>query len=62
MLTSPLHFAYVQALVHYTFAGLSNYVPASMTIGYRHWVGIGAKKSCEAAHSWYKGAAEQGEL
>ncbi|GAA6007079.1 hypothetical protein JCM11491_001501 [Sporobolomyces phaffii] len=46
------------ALVHYTFAALSGHVPATMTVGYRHWAGIGAKQSCQAALPWYKSAAE----
>ncbi|KAK4058132.1 ERAD-associated protein [Microbotryomycetes sp. JL221] len=46
------------ALVHYTFAALSGHVSASMTVGYRHWMGIGTKKSCKDALSWYKAAAD----
>lgn len=46
-----------QALLHYTFAALSGHVPASMTVGYRHWAGIGTKPSCKAALPWYKAAA-----
>lgn len=57
--TLTAHFA-KQALLHYTFAALSGYAPASMTVGYRHWVGIGTKQSCKDAHGWYKAAADQG--
>lgn len=32
-----------------------------MTVGYRHWVGVGTKKSCKEALSWYKAAADEGE-
>ncbi|GAA5922215.1 ubiquitin ligase complex subunit HRD3 [Sporobolomyces koalae] len=46
------------ALLHYTFAALSGHVPASMTVGYRHWAGIGTKQSCQDALPWYKSAAE----
>ncbi|KAK4054803.1 ERAD-associated protein [Microbotryomycetes sp. JL201] len=46
------------ALLHYTFAALSKHVPASMTVGYRHWMGIGTKKSCKDALGWYKAAAD----
>ncbi|SCV68301.1 BQ2448_422 [Microbotryum intermedium] len=46
------------ALLYYTFAGLSGHVPASMTVGYRHWVGIGTKQSCKDALGWYKRAAD----
>jgi SEL1 protein len=47
------------SLLHYTFAALSAHVPASMTVGYRHWVGIGTKQSCPDALGWYKSAADQ---
>ncbi|GAA5955010.1 hypothetical protein JCM21900_002759 [Sporobolomyces salmonicolor] len=46
------------ALLHYTFAALSRHVPASMTVGYRHWAGIGTKQSCQDALPWYKAAAD----
>ncbi|GAA5863624.1 hypothetical protein JCM1840_000083 [Sporobolomyces johnsonii] len=46
------------ALLHYTFAALSGHVPASMTVGYRHWAGIGTKQSCQDALPWYKAAAD----
>ncbi|GAA5878161.1 hypothetical protein JCM3774_004315 [Rhodotorula dairenensis] len=46
------------ALLHYTFAALSGHVPASMTVGYRHWAGIGTKQSCKDALGWYKAAAD----
>lgn len=32
-----------------------------MTVGYRHWVGIGTKQSCKDALGWYKAAADEGE-
>lgn len=47
-----------QALLHYTFAALSGHTPASMTVGYRHWAGIGTKQSCKDALPWYKAAAD----
>jgi len=31
-----------------------------MTVGYRHWVGIGTKQSCKDALGWYKSAADEG--
>ncbi|BGP36845.1 ERAD-associated protein [Rhodotorula kratochvilovae] len=46
------------ALLHYTFAALSGHTPASMTVGYRHWAGIGTKQSCKDALPWYKSAAD----
>ncbi|BGP21780.1 ubiquitin-protein ligase Sel1/Ubx2 [Rhodotorula toruloides] len=46
------------ALLHYTFAALSGHIPASMTVGYRHWAGIGTKQSCKDALPWYKAAAD----
>ncbi|GAA5962122.1 hypothetical protein JCM3765_005531 [Sporobolomyces pararoseus] len=46
------------ALLHYTFSALSGHVPSSMTVGYRHWAGIGTKQSCKDALPWYKSAAE----
>ncbi|GAA5988858.1 hypothetical protein JCM11641_005045 [Rhodosporidiobolus odoratus] len=46
------------ALVHYTFSALAGNVPASMSVGYRHWAGIGTKQSCTDALPWYKAAAE----
>ncbi|GAA6051264.1 hypothetical protein JCM3770_006785 [Rhodotorula araucariae] len=46
------------ALLHYTFAALSGHTPASMTVGYRHWAGIGTKQSCKDALPWYKAAAD----
>ncbi|TKA54602.1 hypothetical protein B0A53_03009 [Rhodotorula sp. CCFEE 5036] len=46
------------ALLHYTFAALSGDVPASMTVGYRYWAGIGTKQSCKDALGWYKSAAD----
>ncbi|GAA5916071.1 hypothetical protein JCM6882_008305 [Rhodosporidiobolus microsporus] len=46
------------ALLHYTFAALGGNIPASMTVGYRHWAGIGTKQSCKDALPWYKAAAE----
>ncbi|GAA6001639.1 hypothetical protein JCM10207_002243 [Rhodosporidiobolus poonsookiae] len=46
------------ALLHYTFAALAGHVPASMTVGYRHWAGIGTRQSCKEALPYYKAAAE----
>ncbi|GAA5994789.1 ubiquitin ligase complex subunit HRD3 [Rhodotorula paludigena] len=46
------------ALLHYTFSALAGHVPASMTVGYRHWAGIGTKQSCKDALPWYKAAAD----
>ncbi|GAA6035230.1 hypothetical protein JCM8097_006429 [Rhodosporidiobolus ruineniae] len=46
------------ALLHYTFAALGGNVPGSMTVGYRHWAGIGTKQSCKEALPYYKAAAE----
>lgn len=48
------------ALLYYTFAGLAGHVPAAMTVGYRHWVGIGTPQSCQDALGWYKQAADEG--
>ncbi|GAA5849904.1 hypothetical protein JCM8547_000949 [Rhodosporidiobolus lusitaniae] len=46
------------ALLHYTFAALGGNIPASMTVGYRHWAGIGTKQSCKEALPYYKAAAD----
>lgn len=32
-----------------------------MTVGYRHWAGIGTKQSCKDALPWYKSAADSGK-
>ncbi|KAI5479884.1 ubiquitin-protein ligase Sel1/Ubx2 [Pseudohyphozyma bogoriensis] len=46
------------SLLYYTFAALGGHIPASMTVGYRHWAGIGVKQSCQEALGWYKSAAD----
>ncbi|MBW0464846.1 hypothetical protein O181_004561 [Austropuccinia psidii MF-1] len=47
------------ALLHYTFAALGGDFPAEISLGYRHWVGIGTKQSCREALPFYKSAAEK---
>lgn len=52
----------MQALLYYTFAALGGLPEAEMTVGYRHWVGIGTKQSCGDALPFYKSAADKGKL
>lgn len=47
------------AILHYTFAALAGQAEAEMTMGYRHWVGVGAKQQCQDALPWYKSAADK---
>ncbi|OLL27144.1 Protein sel-1 1 [Neolecta irregularis DAH-3] len=46
------------AHLYYTFAALSGDVRYEMTLGYRHFNGIGTPKSCEDAVVYYKKAAD----
>lgn len=48
-----------KALLYYTFAALGGDYAAEMSLGYRHWVGIGTKQSCREALPFYKSAAEK---
>lgn len=45
------------ALLYYTFAALGGDYAAEMSLGYRHWTGIGTKQSCSDALPFYKSAA-----
>lgn len=48
------------AVLHYTFAALSGQTEAELTMGFRHWVGVGVKQNCQDALPWYKSAADKG--
>lgn len=50
------------AVLHYTFSALGGHTEAEQTMGYRHWVGIGVKQSCQDALPWYKTAADKAML
>lgn len=43
-----------RALVHYTFAALSNDPWAQMALGYRHWNGVTLVSDCESALNYYR--------
>ncbi|KAI8459611.1 hypothetical protein BY996DRAFT_8529847 [Phakopsora pachyrhizi] len=47
------------ALLYYTFAALGGDYSAEMSLGYRHWVGIGTTQSCREALPFYKSAADK---
>lgn len=49
------------ALLYYTFAALGGDYAAEMSLGYRHWTGIGTQQSCGDALPFYKSAATKGE-
>jgi len=48
-----------KALLYYTFGALGGDYAAEMSLGYRHWVGIGTPQSCREALPFYKSAAEK---
>ncbi|KAL5483221.1 HRD3 [Sanghuangporus weigelae] len=48
-----------KALLYYTFAAHGGDQGAQMTLGYRHWAGIGVNDDCGFALDWYQMAAEQ---
>ncbi|KAI9609333.1 hypothetical protein H4Q26_007283 [Puccinia striiformis f. sp. tritici PST-130] len=48
-----------KALLYYTFSALGGDYAAEMSLGYRHWVGIGTPQSCREALPFYKSAAEK---
>ena len=50
------------AVLYYTFAALAGQTEAELTMGYRHWVGVGVKQNCQDALPWYKSAADKGGL
>lgn len=43
-----------RALVHYTFAALSQNPWAQMVLGYRHWSGVTLSSDCESALNYYR--------
>ncbi|WVQ80103.1 hypothetical protein IAT38_002204 [Cryptococcus sp. DSM 104549] len=47
-----------KALLYYKFAAEQGYRPALMTVGYRHWAGIGVQEDCGMALEYYQDAAE----
>lgn len=50
-----------KAQLYYTFAAHGGDKGAEMTLGYRHWAGIGTLDHCDRALEWYESAAEQGK-
>ncbi|KAG5977402.1 hypothetical protein E4U55_006845 [Claviceps digitariae] len=48
-----------KALLYYTFAAIRGDTRAEMAIAFRHYIGIGASKSCEAAIKYYKRVADK---
>ena len=51
-----------KAIVHYTFAALSNDPWAQMTLGYRHWSGVTLVSDCENALNYYRLVANKGMI
>lgn len=47
------------AVLHYTFSALAGQPEAELTLGYRHWVGVGVPQNCQEALPWYKSAADK---
>ena len=47
------------AVLHYTFSALAGQTEAELSMGYRHWVGVGAQQNCQEALPWYKSAADR---
>ncbi|KIJ51304.1 hypothetical protein M422DRAFT_223812 [Sphaerobolus stellatus SS14] len=48
-----------RALLYYTFAAQAGDFGAQMSLGYRHWNGIGVNEDCMTALEWYEAAAQQ---
>lgn len=51
-----------RALVHYTFAALSENPWAQMVLGYRHWSGVTLPSDCENALNYYRLVANKGNF
>ncbi|KAH8926050.1 HCP-like protein [Atractiella rhizophila] len=47
------------AMLYYTFGALGGDFPSELTMGYRHWAGIGTKSSCLDALPFYRSAAQK---
>lgn len=47
------------AVLHYTFSALAGQAESELTMGYRHWVGVGVPQNCQEALPWYKAAADR---
>ena len=48
-----------KALLSHTFAADQGNVRSEMTVGFRHYIGIGAPKACDKACHYYKRAADR---
>lgn len=48
-----------RALLYYTFAASGGHTRAEMTLGHRHFSGIGTQKNCETAAKYYKRVADK---
>lgn len=48
-----------RALLYYTFAAAKGHPRAEMTLGSRHFSGVGTPKSCETASKYYKRVADK---
>lgn len=48
-----------RALLYYTFAAAKGHTRAEMTLGSRHFSGVGTPKSCETACKYYKRVADK---
>ena len=57
----PVKSNQAKALLHYTFAALSNSTFAQMALGYRYWSGISVASNCEFALSYYRKVAAKVE-
>ncbi|KAH0568920.1 protein sel-1 homolog 1 [Cotesia glomerata] len=48
-----------KALLHYTIAAIGGDTRAQMAVGYRYWVGVFTRPSCESALSYYRKVANK---
>ncbi|KAF9978233.1 ERAD-associated protein [Actinomortierella ambigua] len=48
-----------RALLYTSFAASANNTAAQMTMGYKHWLGIGTTKNCELAIYYYRQTADR---
>ena len=53
--------ALADGLMHLTAAAIAGDSDGQISLGYRHWAGIGTPASCADALDWYELAANQGE-
>ena len=48
-----------KALLHHTFAAAGGHLRSEMAVGYRHFAGVGAQKSCDKGVQHYKRVADK---